>query len=64
MLKSGFNEHALADARSVGCDIKSTADALAQPNRHFATRKGFAFSRRLNVNAIGCPVQLGRLLHL
>src|ERR1700722_10597494 len=28
MLKSSFNEHALADARPVRCDVKPTADAL------------------------------------
>ena len=42
MLKSNFNEHALATARSVGCDVKPTTDTFTQSNRHFATRRGFA----------------------
>jgi hypothetical protein len=56
LLKRGFNEHALADARSIRCNVKPTADAFTQANRHLATRHGFAPSRRLNVNAIGLPV--------
>jgi len=56
LLKRGLNEHALADARSIRCNVKPTADAFTQPNRHLATRHGFAPSRRLNVNAIGLPV--------
>jgi hypothetical protein len=64
MLESSFNQHALADARSVGCDVKPTADAFTQPNRHFATRRGFAPARRSNVNAIDLRVQFGELLHL
>ena len=64
MLEGGFNKHALADARSVGCDVKSPADAFTQPNRHFATRRGFAFARRSNVNAIDLRIQFGELLHI
>jgi hypothetical protein len=63
LLKRSLNKHALADARSIRCDVKPTADAFTQPNRHLATRHGFAPSRRLNVNAIGLPVQFGQLLH-
>jgi hypothetical protein len=63
LLESSLNKHALADARSIRCDIKPTANALAQSNRHLATRHGFTSSRRLNVNAIGLPVQFGQLLH-
>jgi hypothetical protein len=63
LLKRGFNEHALADARSIRCDVKPAADAFTQPNRYFATRHGFAPSGRLNVNAIGLPLQFGQLLH-
>jgi len=36
MLKSSFNEHALANTRSVACDVEATADTLTQPNRYFA----------------------------
>ena len=56
LLKRGFNEHALADAWSIRRNVKPTADAFTQANRHLATRHGFAPSRRLNVNAIGLPV--------
>jgi hypothetical protein len=63
MLEGGFNQHALADARSVGCDVKPTTDAFTQPNRHFATRGGFALARRSNVNAIDLRIQFGELLH-
>jgi hypothetical protein len=63
LLERGFNEHALADARSIRCNVKPTADAFTQPNRHLATRYGFAPSRRLNVNAIGLPVQFSQLSH-
>jgi hypothetical protein len=63
MLKGGFHEHALADARSVGCDVKPTADAFTKPNRYFAARGSFALARRSNVNAIGWRIQSGLLLH-
>jgi hypothetical protein len=63
MLESSFNQHALADARSVGCDVKPTADALTKPNRHFAACRGFAFARRSNVPSIGLHIQIGQLLH-
>jgi hypothetical protein len=63
MLKSSFNQHALADARSVGCDVKPTADAPTKPNRHFAACRGFAFARRSNVPLIGLHIQIGQLLH-
>ena len=36
MLEGGFHKHALADARSIGCDIKPAADTLTEPNRYFA----------------------------
>ncbi|SHN84381.1 hypothetical protein SAMN05444170_5877 [Bradyrhizobium erythrophlei] len=42
MLKSSLNKHALADARSVGCDVKPTVDTFTQTNRHFATHSGSA----------------------
>src|SRR5260370_36031293 len=58
MLEGGFHKHALADARSVGCDVKPTADALTKPNRHFATCRGFAFARRSNGPSIGLPIKL------
>ncbi len=38
ILKGGFHEHALADARSVGRDVEPTADTFAKSNRHLATR--------------------------
>ena len=63
MLEGSFHEHALADARSVGCDVKPTADTFTKPNRHFATRRGFALARGSNVNAIGLRIQFGELLH-
>ena len=63
MLEGGFHKHALADARSVGCDVQPTADALTQPNRHFAACRGFAFARRSNVPSIGLHIQIGQLLH-
>jgi hypothetical protein len=63
LLKRGFNEHALADARSIRCNIKPTADVFTQPNRHLATRCGLSPSRRLNVNAVRLPAQFGQLLH-
>jgi hypothetical protein len=63
MPKSSFNEHALADARSVRCDVKPPANTFTQPNRHFATRRGFALARGPNVNAIGLRIQFGELLH-
>ena len=63
MLKGGFHKHALADARSVGCDVKPTADTFTKPNRYFAARRGFALARRSNVNAIGLRIQIGQLLH-
>jgi hypothetical protein len=64
MLKSSLNKHALADARSVGCDVKPTADTFIQTNRHFSTRRGFAVARRSNVNAIDFRIQFGELLHI
>ncbi|MDX3971629.1 MAG: hypothetical protein QHD01_34200 [Bradyrhizobium sp.] len=63
LLKRCFNEHALADARSIRCNVKPTADLFAQSNGYLATRHRFAPSRRLNVNAIGLPVPFGQLLH-
>jgi hypothetical protein len=64
MLKGGFDKHALADARSVGCDVKPTADGLTKPNRHFAACRGLALARGSEVNAIGIRIQIGQLLHL
>jgi hypothetical protein len=58
-LKGGFHEHALADAWPVCCDVKPITDTFAKPNRHLATRGGFAFARRSNVNAISLPIQFG-----
>jgi hypothetical protein len=59
MLKGGFHKHALADTRSVGRDVKPTADAFTKPNRYFATRGNFALARRSDVNAIGFRIQIG-----
>jgi hypothetical protein len=64
MLKGGFHEHALADAWPVCCDVKPTTETFAKPNRHLATRGGFAPARRSNVNAISLRILLGELLHL
>ena len=63
MLKGGFHEHALVDARPVGCDVKPIADTFAKPNCHLATRRGVALARRSKVNAIGLRIQFGELLH-
>jgi hypothetical protein len=63
MLKRSFNEHALADARSVRRDVKPPTDTFTQPNRYFATRRGFALARKSNVNAIGMRIHFGELLH-
>jgi hypothetical protein len=63
MLEGGFHKHALADARSIGRDVKPTVDALTKPNRHFAAYRGLAFARGSEVNVIGIRVQIGPLLH-
>jgi hypothetical protein len=62
MLKSGFHEHALADARSVCCDVGSPADAFTQANGDFATRGGFAFARP-NGDVRGMHILIRQLLH-
>jgi hypothetical protein len=62
MLKSSFNKHALAGTWSVACNVEPTADTLTQPNRDFATLRGFSPARRSNVNEIG--LRLGQLLHV
>jgi hypothetical protein len=64
LLKGRFHEHALADARSVGCDVKPATDSFAKPNRYLATRRDFALGRRSNLNAISLRIQFGELLHL
>jgi hypothetical protein len=64
MLKSSFNQHALADARAIGCDVKPTADAFTQPNRYFAARRGFTPARLTDVSTIGLRIKIGQLLHL
>ena len=61
MLKSGFNEHALADTRSVACDVEPTADTLTQPHRYFATLRDFSPALWSNFKAIG--LRLRYLLH-
>ena len=63
MLKGGFHEHALAEARSVGCDVKPTTDTFAKPNCHFAACRGFAPARRSDFSATNFRVQIGQLLH-
>jgi hypothetical protein len=63
MLKSSFNQHALADARAIGCDIKPTADALTKPNRYFAACRGFPPARLTDVSTIGLRIKIGQLLH-
>ena len=62
MLKSGFHEHALADARSVCCDVKSPADPLTQANRNFAARRGLALARS-NGDVRGMHILIRQLLH-
>src|SRR5215831_7054334 len=59
MLKSSFDEHALANTRSVACDVEPTADTLTQPNRYFATLRDFSSALWSNVNEIG--LRLGQL---
>jgi hypothetical protein len=63
MLKGGFHEHALADARSVGCDVKPTTDTFTQPNCYFAACRGFAPARRSDFSATSFRIQIGQLLH-
>src|SRR3979490_2282476 len=63
MLEGGFHKHALANARSGGCDVKPTADALTKPNRHFAACRGLALARGSDVNAIGIRNQIGPVVH-
>src|ERR1700740_1554875 len=53
MLKSSFNKHALAGTWSVACNVEPTADTLTQPNRYFATLRGFLPALWSNVNEIG-----------
>jgi hypothetical protein len=62
MLKSSFNEHALAGTWPVACNVEPTADTLTQPNRYFATLRGFSSTLWSNVNEIG--LRLGQLLHV
>ena len=62
MLKSSFNKHALAGTWSVACNVEPTADTLTQPNRYFATLRGFLPVLWSNVNEIG--LRLGQLLHV
>ena len=61
MLKSSFNKHALAGTWSVACNVEPTADTLTQPNRYFATLRGFSLTLWSNFKAIG--LRLGYLLH-
>ena len=53
MCKSSFNKHALADTRSVACNVEPTADTLTQPNRYFATLRDLRLREERTVNAIG-----------
>ena len=62
MLKSSFDEHALANTRSVACDVEPTANTLTQPNRYFAAFRGFLPAVWSNVNEIG--LRPGQLLHV
>ena len=62
MLKSSFNKHALAGTWSVACNVEPTADTLTQPNRYFATLRGFSSVLWSNVNEIG--LRPGQLLHV
>jgi hypothetical protein len=63
MIEGGFHEHALADARTVGCDVKPTADTFTEADRYLAARGGFALARRSSINAIGLRIQSSQLLH-
>src|SRR6185437_14829415 len=42
----GVHDHALADARTIGCDLEPLADLLDKPDGHFADRPRLALSRR------------------
>ena len=42
----GVHDHALADARTIGCGLKPLADLLGKPDGHFADRPRLALSRR------------------
>jgi len=61
MLKSSFDEHTLANIRSVACNVEPTADTLTQANRYFATLRDFSPALWSNFKAIG--LRLGYLLH-
>src|SRR6201981_803932 len=52
-LKRSLNKHALAGTWSVACNVEPTADTLTQPNRYFATLRGFSSALWSNVNEIG-----------
>ena len=62
MLKSSLHKHALADARSVGCDVKASTNPFAKPNGDFATRRGLALARS-NADVRDLYILIGQLLH-
>src|SRR5215813_13426306 len=64
LLEGSFHERALADAWPVCRYVKPTADTLAQPNRHLATRRNFALACGSEVNTVGLRIQFSELLHL
>jgi hypothetical protein len=63
MFKRGLHEHALTNARAIGCGIKPTADALTKPNRYFAACRGFPPARLTDISTIGLRIKIGQLLH-
>src|SRR6201984_983521 len=62
MLKSSLHKNSLANTWSVACNVEPTADTLTQPDRYFATLRGFLPALWSNVNEIGFC--LGQLLHV
>ena len=44
--KGSFHDHALADARAVGCDVKPVTECFGKPNGHLSLRQRTALAGR------------------
>src|SRR6267378_3795734 len=63
--KRGVHDHALADTRTFGRDLKPLADLLGKPDGHFADRPRLAFSwRYLSFGLAGLHSAFGVELHV